>query len=81
MPTVSNLPQPAGAPGSATAPWVVVTLLILSAVVGGALCIGAAVLVWVRPGTMGPLTTALSMAAFLVGMAALVVSVVVAVRR
>lgn len=53
----------------------VATLLVLVAVVGVALCVGAVALVWARPGAVGPLTAALSVGAFLVGLAALVVSV------
>ncbi|MFJ8770508.1 hypothetical protein [Streptomyces clavifer] len=64
-----------------TAPWVVVTLSVLSGVVGMALCVGAGVLVWVRPGAMNPLSASLAMGGFLVGVAALVVAVVVTVRR
>ncbi|MFJ8982615.1 hypothetical protein [Streptomyces sp. NPDC102282] len=88
MSTTSNQTQPAAAsvppaaPGApaATAPWVVVTLIGLCGVVGMALCAGAGVLVWVRPGAMNPLSAALTMGGFLVGGAALAVSVV-AVRR
>ncbi|MET8479999.1 hypothetical protein ABZV68_22840 [Streptomyces clavifer] len=58
-----------------TASWVVATLLVLVAGFGLVLCVGAAALVWARPGAVGPLTAALSVGAFLVGLAALVVSV------
>ncbi|WP_405385815.1 hypothetical protein OG596_37810 [Streptomyces sp. NBC_01102] len=81
MTTVPQNPPPAGTPAPATAPWVVATLSVLAAVVGVALCAGVAVLVWVRPGAMGPLTAGLSTAGFLVGMAALLVAVLVAARR
>ncbi|MET9588140.1 hypothetical protein ABZY10_34690 [Streptomyces sp. NPDC006539] len=79
--TVPQNPPPAGTPVPTTAPWVVATLSVLAAVVGVALCAGVAVLVWLRPGAMGPLTAALSTAAFLVGMAALLVAVLMAARR
>ncbi|MEV0876028.1 MULTISPECIES: hypothetical protein [Streptomyces] len=81
MTTVPQNPPPAGTSAPATAPWVVATLSVLAAVVGVALCAGVAVLVWVRPGAMGPLTAGLSTAAFLVGMGALLVAVLVAARR
>ncbi|MFC8230678.1 hypothetical protein [Streptomyces sp. NPDC057287] len=58
----------------------VALLGVLSGVVGMALCAGAGVLVWIRPGVMNPLTAALTMGGFLVGVAALFVSVI-AVRR
>lgn len=71
---MTTAPQNPHPPAPATASWVVATLLVLVAVVGVALCVGAAALVWARPGAVGPLTAALSVGAFLVGLAALVVS-------
>ncbi|MFS0697829.1 hypothetical protein [Streptomyces nitrosporeus] len=78
------VPAPAPVPVTpvpVTAPWVVASLVTLLVLTGLVLCAGAGVLVWVRPGALGPLTTALAMGGFLVGMAALAVSVGVAVRR
>ncbi|MFE9913190.1 hypothetical protein [Streptomyces clavifer] len=36
-------------------------LTVLSGVVGMALCVGADVLIWVRPGAMNPLSASLAM--------------------